>query len=118
MAKPSSDETRKPARGRPAAFQQKDVDRLVAGTMPADDVDRILARHASPELPTRRRGPAKLKPVELGEAEIELLAGGGALPDDLVDRFIKAGKQDANRKRSIGQKVSRPTTRPPKGSSR
>jgi hypothetical protein len=118
MAKRSVDDTRKPARGRPAAFQQADVDRLVAGTMPADEVEAILARHPSPELPTRRGAPAKLKPIELDATEVALLARSETPPDDLLDRFVRAGKQDQNRKRTIGDKVPRPTARPPKQSSR
>lgn len=101
------------SRGTPAGFRQEDVDRLRAGEMPEELIERILAGH--PVQPEKRQKPRgeKLTPVDLSADEIEAAAQRGETSESLAERLEEAGKRDPNRKRAAGTRAARPERTPP-----
>ncbi len=101
------------ARGSPAPLRQVDIERLASGELPDEVVTRILESGQPPARPPRVTKGKKLAPVELTPEEIEALAGGEPISEQLAGRFEEAAKLDMNRKRAAGTRAERPEVTPP-----
>lgn len=102
-----------PAKGRPAALRQEDIDQLRVGEMPEELIERVLESTPTRVEPGKGKKSEKLRPVELGREEMEALARRADIPESLAERLEEAGKVDTNRKRAAGKKAARPEKTPP-----
>ena len=81
--------------------------------MPEESITRVLESTPTRVEPGKGKKAAKLRPVELGEEEMEAVARRAEIPETLAERLEEAGKLDTNRTRAAGKKAARPEKTPP-----
>jgi hypothetical protein len=81
--------------------------------MPDEVVTRILETGQPTGKAARVTKGKKLAPVELTSEEIDILARGESISEELAERLEAASKLDRNRKRAAGTKAERPDKTPP-----